>query len=288
VRDAYTLVNYNGKAFRDAQITEAFLAARLDELKWAAVAQQLAMEEREEQRRIKEQIREEARAAKEQERALREAAKEEETLRKAIEQAQEQFEHASGEQKAMYEKRLQEMAERLKESEERRERARSMAEQTKKGYVYIISNIGSFGEDIYKIGLTRRWDPLDRVRELGDSSVPFGFDAHATILSDDAPKLEQQLHEHFRLGQINKVNHRKEFFKVSLKEIRDEIDRLGITDGVHWTMTADAKEYRESLVIERAIKDNPAECEAWIKRQSRLGLTGTELTEPMEDDEDDE
>ena len=88
--------------------------------------------------------------------------------------AQEQFEHASGEQKAMYEKRLQEMAERLKESEERKERARSMAEQTKKGYVYIISNVGSFGEDVFKIGLTRRWDPLDRVRELGDSSVPFG------------------------------------------------------------------------------------------------------------------
>jgi hypothetical protein len=288
VRDAYTLVNYNGKAFRDAQITEAFLAARLDELKWAAIAQQLAMEEREEQRRIKEQIREEARAAKEQERALREAAKEEETLRKAMEQAQEQFEHASGEQKAMYEKRLQEMAERLKESEERKERARSMAEQTKKGYVYIISNIGSFGEDVYKIGLTRRWDPLDRVRELGDSSVPFGFDAHATILSDDAPKLEQQLHEHFRLRQVNKVNYRKEFFQVSLKEIRDEIEELGVTTGVHWTMTAEAKEYRESMAIGKAIQDDPAEQEAWLKRQSRLGLTTTDLIEPAAEEEGEE
>jgi hypothetical protein len=289
VRDACTLVNYNGKAFRDARITEAFLAARLDELKWAAVAQQLAMEEREEQRRIKEQIREEARAAKEQERALREAAKEEETLRKAMAQAQEQFEHASGEQKAMYEKRLQEMAERLRESEERKERARSMAEQTKKGYVYIISNIGSFGEDVYKIGLTRRWDPLDRVRELGDASVPFGFDAHATILSDDAPKLEQQLHEHFRLRQVNMVNCRKEFFHVSLKEIRDEIERLGVTTGVHWTMTAEAKEYRESLAMGKAIQDDPAEREAWLKRQTRLRLTTTDLTEELgEADREDE
>ena len=102
--------------------------------------------------------------------------------------AQEQFEHASGEQKAMYEKRLREMAEKAQGSRRSgKERARSMAEQTKKGYVYIISNIGSFGEDVYKIGLTRRWDPLDRVRELGGSSVPFGFDVHAMILSDDAP-----------------------------------------------------------------------------------------------------
>lgn len=286
VRDAYTLVNYNGKAFRDARITEEFLSARLDELKWAAIVQQLVMEEREEQRRIKEQIREEARSAKEQERVLREAAKEEDILHKAMEQAQEQFKHASGEQKAMYEKRLQEMAERLRESEERRERARSMAEQTKKGYVYIISNVGSFGDDVYKIGLTRRYDPRDRVRELGDSSVPFEFDVHATILSDDAPKLEQQLHEHFRLRQINKVNHRKEFFKVSLKEIRDEIENLGITNGVHWTIAAEAKEFRESLAIEKTIKDNPAELEAWVNRQSRLGLSATNLTEPVEDDEE--
>ena len=217
IRDAFTLVNYNGKAFRDARITEAFLSARLDELKWAAISQQVALEEREEQRRIKEQIREEARAAKERERAFREAAKEEETLRKGIELGQQQAEHATGEQKAMYEERLQEMAERLREIEERKQRARSMAEQTKKGYVYIISNIGSFGEDVYKIGLTRRWDPLERVRELGDSSVPFGFDVHATILNDDAPSLEQQLHKHFLLTQVNKVNHRKEFFRASLK-----------------------------------------------------------------------
>ncbi len=127
IRDAFTLVNYNGKAFRDARITDAYLAARLEELKWAAIVQQYVLEEREEQRRVKEQLREEARAAKEQERALREAAKEEETLRKAIEQAQGQFERASGEQRKMYEERLQEMADRLQQALERKERARSMA-----------------------------------------------------------------------------------------------------------------------------------------------------------------
>jgi hypothetical protein len=279
-RDAFTLVNYNGKAFRDARITEAFLAARLDELKWAGIAQQLAMEEREEQRRAKEIMREEARAARERERVLREAAKSEETLQQGIAQGREQAEHASGEQKAMYEERIREMEEKLKQVQEEKERARSMAEQTRKGYVYIISNVGSFGEDVYKIGLTRRYDPSERVRELGDSSVPFDFDVHALILSEDAPSLENQLHKHFMLRQANKVNQRREFFRVSLHEIREEIEKLGVTTGVHWTMAAEAKQYRESLAIEKAIKENPAEREAWIRRQRKLETLATHVLEP--------
>jgi hypothetical protein len=288
IRDAFTLVNFNGKAFREARITEEFLASRLDELKWATIVHQLALEEREEQRRAKEQIREEARAAKERERVLRESAKEEDILRKAISQAQEQFEHASDEQKAMYEERLQEMAQRLKEAEERKERARSMAEQTKKGYVYIISNIGSFGDDVYKIGLTRRFDPFERVRELGDSSVPYGLDVHAMILSEDAPALEQQLHKHFVLKQVNKVNHRKEFFRVSLKDIKEEIENLGITTGVHWTLSSESKEYRESQVIEKVINDNPAEREAWANRQFKLENLLANQSKYKDDSEDED
>lgn len=279
IRDAFTLVNYNGKAFREARVTEAFLAARLDELKWAAIAQQLAMEEREEQRRAKEIMREEARAAKERERALREAAKSEELLQQGIAQGREQAEHASGEQKAMYEERIREMEEKLKQVQVEKERARSMAEQTKKGYVYIISNVGSFGEDLYKIGLTRRYDPSERVKELGDSSVPFDFDIHAMILSEDAPALENRLHKHFMLRQANKVNSRREFFRVSLHEIREEIEKLGITTGVHWTMAAEAKQYRESMAIEKTIKENPAEREAWIRRQHKLETLATNVSE---------
>lgn len=279
IRDAYTLVNFNGKPFKDARITEGYLTARLDELKWAEVAQQLALKEREEQRYVKEQAREEAKAIKEQERALRDAAKEEEMLQKAMERAQEQFEQASGEQKTMYEARLHEMAGRLQQAMERKERARSMAQQTKRGHVYIISSVGSFGENMYKIGLTRRDDPYDRVRELGDSSVPFEFDVHAMILSDDAPALEHQLHKHFMLKQVNKVNYRKEFFRVTLKEIREEIENLGLTTGVKWTMTAEAREYRESLAIEDAIKVDPIKREAWIRRQLNMELRADEVLE---------
>jgi hypothetical protein len=277
IRDAFTVVNYNGRAFRDARVNEEYLAARLDELKWASVAQQLAIQEREEQRRIKEQIREEDRARREFERAIREAAKEEEMLRKAMEKAQKQMEQASAEQKSKYEQQLQEFAERLKQAEERNQRAVSMAQQTRRGHVYIISNVGSFGEDVYKIGLTRRLEPLERIRELGDSSVPFEFDVHAMIFSEDAPALEKQLHNHFVLMQVNKVNHRKEFFRVCIKHVREELDKLGLT--AKWTMTAEAKEYRETLAIEEAIKDKPAMREAWIKRQLQLEIAENDAPE---------
>jgi hypothetical protein len=268
VRDAFTLVNYNGKAFRDARITEEFLTARLAELKWAAVAQQLKLQEREEQRRIKEQIREEEKARREFERAIREAAKEEELLKKAMEKAQQQLAAASEEQKAKYEDHIVKLNEKLKEAEERNQRAISMAQQTKRGHVYIISNVGSFGESVYKIGLTRRLEPLDRVRELGDSSVPFEFDVHAMIFSEDAPALETQLHKHFVFMQMNKVNYRKEFFRVDLQHVREEVGKFGIE--AKWTMAAEAREYRETLAIERAIEDNPPKREAWVKRQLEL------------------
>lgn len=143
-----------------------------------------------------------------------------------------------------------------------------MAQQTRRGNVYVISNIGSFGENVYKIGLTRRLEPLDRIRELGDSSVPFDFDVHAMIFAEDAPAVETQLHRHFLLRQLNKVNHRKEFFRVTLKEIRDELTTLGLE--ASWTMTAAAKEYRESLAIEKAIAADPMAREAWTKRQLLL------------------
>ena len=268
IRDSFAVVNHNGKAFRDARITEEYLSARLEELKWGAVAQQLKLEEREEQRRIKEQIREEEKARKEYERAMRDAAKEEDLLRKAMEKAQQQVEQATSEQKAKYEQQLQELSQRLKEAEERNQRAMSMAQQTKRGHVYIISNIGSFGENIYKIGLTRRLEPLDRVRELGDSSVPFEFDVHALIFSDDAPALENRLHKHFLLMQMNKLNYRKEFFKVDLQHIREEVEKMELK--VKWTMTAVAREYRETLAIEKAIMENPAMREAWTNRQLEM------------------
>ena len=99
-----------------------------------------------------------------------------------------------------------------------------MAQLTKIGHIYIISNIGSFGEDVYKIGMTRRLDPLERVYELGSAAVPFHFDVHAVIYSENAPLLELQLHNKFKDNRLNRINNRKEFYKVSLDEIVDFIE----------------------------------------------------------------
>lgn len=203
--------------------------------------------EAEEQRQIRAQIREEAAVQREIERAIAEAEKEEQMLQQAMQIARKQLEEASAEQRQEYETQLKELAEKLAKAESKEARALSMAQQTKQGHVYVISNIGSFGEDIYKIGMTRRLEPLDRVRELGDASVPFAFDVHAMIFSDNAPALEKQLHDYFADASLNKVNNRKEFFELTLKEIRNYIESQGIE--AHWTMTAEATEYRQSLII---------------------------------------
>lgn len=252
IKDSFQTVNHNGKAFRNARIADLYLAARLEELKWACTVQALKEKEKEEQRRIREQIREEEKAAKDFERAIKEAQKEEETLAKSIEKVKKDLESANEKQRVQYEMKLAELEQKIKETEEKNQRALSMAQQTKTGHVYIISNVGSFGENVLKIGLTRRLDPMDRVYELGDASVPFEFDVHAMILSEDAPALEKELHKRFLNNQVNKINPRKEFFKIGLKDLRETIEQLGIS--AQWTMAAEAKEYKESLAIEEKRK----------------------------------
>lgn len=265
INDAYALVNNLGKPFKDARITPEYLQARLEELRWAVVAHELKLKERDEQRLIREQIREEEKARREYEKAQRDAAKQEETIQKAIDKVQQQAAKASEEQRTAFEVQLLELTAKLQAAQEKNQRALSMAQQTKSGHVYIISNIGSFGDHVYKIGMTRRLEPLDRVRELGDASVPFEFDVHALLFSDDAPALERSLHRHFLNNQVNKVNPRKEFFRVELANIRTEIERLGID--TKWTIAAEARQYRESLAVEKALANNTLDRAEWEKFQ---------------------
>ncbi|HAT2732501.1 TPA: DUF4041 domain-containing protein [Citrobacter freundii] len=248
IKDAFQLVNYNGSAFRSAQITDIYLQSRLNELKWGVAVNEIMLEEKEEQRRIKEQLREEEKARREYEKAIKEAEKEEKAIQQAIDKATKELMLAGEEQRLVLEQKLAELQAKYEEAEAKNQRAISMAQQTRSGHVYVISNIGSFGEDVYKIGMTRRLEPLDRVRELGDASVPFSFDVHAMIYSEDAPSLENHLHKVFNDKQLNKVNSRKEFFNVGIKDIKSTIDSMNIN--AHWTMFAEAKEYRESLAIE--------------------------------------
>ncbi len=113
--------------------------------------------------------------------------------------------------------------------------------------LYVISNIGSFGEGVYKIGMTRRLEPDDRIKELGDASVPFSFDVHAFIRSKDAPKLEKDLHRRFADRRVNLVNERKEFFYITLDEVARAVTELH--GEVEFTLAAEAAEYRQSVAL---------------------------------------
>ena len=265
IRDAFALVNHNGTAFRNARITDEYLTSRLEELKWASTTRVLKEQDREEQRQLREQIREEEKARREFERAMKDAAKEEDTIKKAMDKVLQQAANANDAQREEFEAKLRELELKLQAAEEKNQRALSMAQQTRTGHVYVISNIGSFGEEVFKIGMTRRLEPKDRIRELGDASVPFEFDVHAMIFSDDAPSLEKTLHRHFLRRQMNKVNPRKEFFRLGISEIRAELESLGVE--TLWTMAAEAHEYRETIRIEQQIQENPVIEQQWTRHQ---------------------
>lgn len=267
IKDGYTLINLHGQAFRNAKVEQPYLEARLEELRWAVAVHELKVKEREEQRAIKERIREEEKAQRDFEKAMKEAAKEESAIRKAMEKAQAEIANATAAQRAKYEAKLAELNERLRVAEEKNQRALSMAQQTKSGHVYVISNEGSFGEHVYKIGLTRRLDPNERIRELGDASVPFSFDVHALIRSDDAPALERELQKRFLRNQVNKVNPRKEFFRVPLAEIKNVAESIGCS--ASWTMKAASQDYRETLAIEKRMKEHTFDEAAWATQQLR-------------------
>ena len=209
-------------------------------------AKQLAQEE---QREFREQEREERKAREEAEKIKIEAENEEKIKRNAIAELESKMLEKSAEERAMFDEELQQLKLELEEAHKKFERAKSRAQETKQGHVYIISNIGSFGEDILKIGMTRRLEPMDRVKELGDASVPFTFDVHALIESEDAPKLESTLHKVFDKRRVNKVNRRKEYFNVHIDEIERELQTLEINALINKVASAD--EYYQSIKEEK-------------------------------------
>lgn len=170
----------------------------------------------------------------------------------ALELAQKELDTSSDDGKEKLISKIALLEKLLQEAMENEKRAQSMAEQTRRGHVYVISNIGSFGKDVYKIGLTRRLEPLDRVKELNDASVPFKFDVHAMIYSEDAPALETKLHHEFTQFRVNQVNHRKEFFKVDLLDIRNKIIELTGND-TNFKVTAIAEDYYETLKMNKEL-----------------------------------
>ncbi len=246
IQKSYDAIN-KAHAIEGLHITEQYKNLKIKELRLAFEYKNKKHEEKEEQRQIREQMREEEKAQREIEAAIIKAQKEEEAYQKALEKARKEVEAAQGAQHEKLQNRIAELEARVAEAEKNKERAMSMAQQTRRGHVYIISNIGSFGENVYKIGMTRRLDPMDRVRELGDASVPFKFDVHAIIFSEDAPKLENILHKQFDSNRLNLINKRREFFRVTLSEI-EKVVKENHGD-IEFTQIAEAQEYRESEVL---------------------------------------
>jgi vacuolar-type H+-ATPase subunit I/STV1 len=214
-------------------ISEAYVALKLDEL-------HLTHEYRERLKIEKDERADLARAEREEKKLLAEAEaaeREEQRYSKLLDKARKEA--------GADESRISELEAALAEAQKTGERARAMAEMTKSGYVYIISNIGSFGEDVIKIGLTRRLEPDDRVRELGDASVPFTFDTHAMIYSEEAPALESALHNEFSERRVNAANMRKEFFRVTLDEVEQAVKKLA--PEANFFTDREAQDWHETL-----------------------------------------
>lgn len=204
----------------------------------------------------KEAEKEALREAREREREERKLAQEIAAERKKLEKEKKQYlaayksitdrlESASEEERADLESKAEELKAKLQDVDVAFENVDYREANQKAGYVYVISNIGSFGEGVYKIGMTRRLDPMERIKELSDASVPFNFDVHALIFCDDAPKLEAALHREFEDRKLNIVNQRREFFRVSLAEI-EEVVRENYDKTVEFAETPDAEQFRTS------------------------------------------
>jgi hypothetical protein len=223
------------------------LELKIKELRLTHEYQDKIKQEKDEQREIQEEMREEEKASREIERAREEAEKEEARYQKALEKAREEAQKATGDKLDKLNDKVRQLEEQLKAAQELKERAISRAQITKSGHVYIISNIGSFGENVFKIGMTRRLEPMDRVKELGNASVPFAFDVHAVAYSENAPELENKLHKQFETNRINLVNNRKEFFHINLDDIENWSKKENID--LRLTKMAEARDYRESIAL---------------------------------------
>lgn len=232
-----------------ANIVDTYKKLKYEELYLAFEYQQKKQEEKEEQKRVREELREQQKLEQEIRQAREKIAKEKKHFTKAISELESKLKEAKNDsERALVLEKLDEVKGQYSELEKEEKVIDYREKNAKAGYVYIISNIGSLGENVYKIGMTRRLEPLERIDELGDASVPFEFDVHALIFSENAPALEAKLHEHFYKSRINKLNDRKEFFKADILEI-EKVVRENYDKVVDVVKEASAEQYRESLLM---------------------------------------
>lgn len=231
----------------DAWWKDIVLERKLDELRLSHEYQVKRQEEKEAARQAREDAREQEKLEREIREARAKIEKERRHFTGALQKLQLRLQASSDDQeRSELQARIDELSSQNSKLDEEERLLDYREQNARAGYVYVISNIGAFGEGIFKIGMTRRLEPMDRVDELGDASVPFRFDVHAMVFSDDAPRLEAKLHAHFAAGRINKVNGRKEFFRADLAEI-EAVIRANYDAVVEVVHTAPAEQFRESL-----------------------------------------
>ncbi|MFN9091157.1 MAG: DUF4041 domain-containing protein [Alphaproteobacteria bacterium] len=246
IRKSFDACNKLGRVMT-AQLSDAYLGLKLDELHLAYEFQVKRNEEKEDGKRRREEQREQQKLEQEIRAAREKITKERKHFVAALIDLERRLtKSTSDEDRAALCAKIVEVTANNAALDGEEKQIDYRERNAKAGYVYVISNLGAFGEGVFKIGMTRRLDPMERVEELGDASVPFWFDVHAMVFSDNAPALEAKLHEKFAAGRLNKVNGRKEFFRASISEIESVI-REHYDPVVEVIKEAPAEQYRESL-----------------------------------------
>ena len=231
------------------EITYPYLDLKIEELRLAAEYELQKQEEKELLREQREKEREDKKLQAEIKAKRKQLEKDRDHFKNMVAKVTELLKEAKNDEVDELKRQLAEYQDKLSELDEIEEDIDYREGHATAGYVYVISNIGSFGEDVYKIGVTRRLEPLERIRELSSASVPFQFDVHALIFSEEAFALETELHNQLANYKVNKVNGRKEYFKVSFEEIRNILaTHKELT--VELNEDAEAFEYRQTKAIE--------------------------------------
>lgn len=231
-------------------ISYYYLDSKLEELALAYEYAKKKEQEKEELREQRQREREEKALQKEVAQKKKVIDKEINHFKNVIAELQEKLKSITDDNEATaINKQLSELEQKIDERDHEKEELDYRTANASAGYVYIISNIGSFGKDVFKIGVTRRLDPLERISELSSASVPFKFDVHALIFSYDAYKLENELHSYFDKYKLNKVNNHKEFYKIPIEKIKEKLAEYKELT-IDFEEMADAEEYRQTLAIE--------------------------------------
>lgn len=230
-------------------ISKEYKQAKLEELYLAFEYQRKKQEEKEEQKKAREELREQQKLEREIRLAREKILKEKKHFASAVQELESRLLTITDEsEKSLVSEKLNEVRQKMLELDNEEKIIDYREQNAKAGYVYIVSNLGAFGENIYKIGMTRRLEPMDRIDELGDASVPFSFDVHALIFSENAPELETKLHQRFHSTRLNKLNSRKEFFRADINEI-EKVIKENYDKVVDILKEAPAEQFRESLKL---------------------------------------